>query len=146
MALSYYTTLRNTIMAAVASAVDNDGAGAGTLRVYSGTVPADVNVDLTTLSPQPTLLSEHTCSNPTEASITAGVLQFDTIADDSSANAGSSTAPTFARFVQSGGTEVIQMTAGVGSGDLNFDGSITAGQNVSIGSSGNGGSITEGNE
>jgi hypothetical protein len=139
---NYYTTLQNDILGVVANAIDTSGAAAGTLRVYGGSVPADINDALTSVSPVPALLSEHTTSNPVESGITGGVLTFDAIGADSSANNGSSTAPTFVRWVNNGGTEVIQMTAGVSSGEVSFDGSITAGQQVQIGT---GGIIEEGN-
>lgn len=135
--LSYTDTVRNAKLQAVADAIDG-GAGAGLLRIYDGTQPADADTAIS----GPTLLAELTFSSPPEASVSGGVLTFDTITQDSSANA-SGTAAWFAA-VTSTGTRVVDgdiSTSAAGTGDLQLDStSITSGQAVSVSSF----TITEG--
>lgn len=133
MAVSYATTLRTTRMTAVRDAVDA-GSGAGYIRAYSGTVPANVGASLGSA----TQLCQLTCSDPS-GTITSGVLTFSAITQDSSGDA--SGTPTFARVFASDGTAVLQCSSGVGSGDLNFGAAIVSGQPVQITSF----VITEGN-
>lgn len=133
MAVSYTTTLRSSRMTQVLNAVDA-GAGAGYIRAYSGSVPANVGASLGAA----TQLCECTCSDPS-GSVTSGVLTFSTITQDSSGDA--SGTPTFARVFDSTGAAVLQCSAGVGSGDLNFGAAIVSGQPVQITSF----VITEGN-
>jgi hypothetical protein len=74
-------------------------------------------------------------SDPIAPAASSGVLTMSAIADDSDANAGGT--PTFARIATSetGTTSgVVQMTAGVGSGDLNFDAAVVVSGTVSINS------------
>ena len=98
--------------------------------------------------------------NATAASIAADVLVTISTADTDMMNAASAgvatkeasawsaTAtgtgtPTFFRFYKfDGTTNTIQGTAAVGSGDMNFDGSITSGQTVTI----NTFTLTDGND
>lgn len=133
MAVSYNTTIRSSRMTAVLTAIDA-GSGAGLVKVYSGSVPASVGASLGAA----TLLATLTCSDPAGA-VTNGVLTFDSITQDSSGDA--SGAPTFARVTDSDGNAVLQCTAGVGSGDLNFGAAIVSGQPVQISSF----ALTEGN-
>ena len=133
MAISYSTTVRSSRVTAVKDAIDG-GSGAGTIKVYSGSVPANVGASLGAA----TLLATLTCSDPC-GTVSNGVLTFSTVTDDSSGDA--SGTPTFARVADSSATNVLQCTAGVGSGDLNFGAAIVSGQPVSITSF----VITEGN-
>ena len=59
-----------------------------------------------------------------------GVLTFSTISDDAYADA--SGTPTWARLTTSAGAAVVDMTAAVGSGDLNFNAAIVATGTVSV--------------
>lgn len=110
----------------------NAGAGAAVLRTYDGTPPANIDAALSGNN----LLAENTMSDPAfgdavddagnnRASLTAG-----SIADDASGNA--SGTPTFSRIFDSNGNPCFQMTAGVGSGEVNFGAAIVAGQPVQI--------------
>lgn len=130
---SYTTTVRSNRMTQVLNAIDA-GAGAGTVKVYSGTVPANVGTAIT----DQTLLATLTLSDPC-GSVSNGVLTFSAITEDSSGDANGT--PTFARLADSDGNNVAQVTAGVGSGELNFGAEIVAGQPVQISSF----VITEGN-
>jgi hypothetical protein len=127
MTIQYTDTVRTAKMEAVRAAID---AGAnGLLRIYSGTAPADADTAIT----GQTLLAELTLADPA-GTTSNGVLTFSAITADSSADNGSSTAPTFFRILTSAAVVIFQGSAGVGSGDLNMNGSITAGQNVSVSS------------
>ncbi len=99
------------------------------LKVYSGTVPANVDVAITS----EVLLCEHAMnSTPFVVSDTDpnGVLTANAIADDVSANATGT--PTFFRIETGTSTEHIQGSAGVSSGDLSFNASIVLGQTVLV--------------
>lgn len=133
MAVSYVTAVRTSRMTQVLNAVDA-GAGAGLIKVYSGTVPADANASIGAA----TLLATLTCSDPS-GTVTSGILTFSAITQDSSGD--SSGTPTFARVTDSTGSVVLQCSAGVGSGDLNFGAAIVSGQPVQITSF----VVTEGN-
>lgn len=111
----------------------NAGAGAAVLRTYDGTPPANIDAALSGNN----LLAENTMATPSafgaaaddagnnRASLTAG-----SIADDASGNA--SGTPTFCRIFDSDSNAVAQLTAGVGSGEVNFGAAIVAGQPVQI--------------
>ena len=91
MTIGYVTAVRNSKMQAIADAI-NGGAGAGLIRIYDGTRPA-------TGGTVTTLLAELTCTDPVESTVASGILTFDTITDDSSAdNTGTA---TWARIVDS---------------------------------------------
>lgn len=136
MALSYTTALRNARADQITTDIDS-GAGAGTLRIYDGTPPASANAALS----GNTLLAQLTLSDPCAAAAASGVLTFNAITDDTSAdNTGTA---TFFRLLDSDTNVAVQGTVGQGSGDLSLDStSITAGQTVSVNT---GGTITEGN-
>lgn len=131
--LALSSTIRNAMLTEISNAIDG-GAGAGLLRVYDGTRPA-------TGGSATTLLAELTFTDPCAASITGGVLTFDSITADSSANA-TGTA-TWCRMVDSTGTFCADGNVGTFDADfiLNTD-SITAGQQVSCTSA----TITDGND
>ena len=118
------TTFRNSHLQAVADALDN-----GYCRIYSGTVPTNAN---TAIGAQ-TLLAELRFAATAETSVTAGVLTFDDLTPDASANADGT--PTFARCLSSDGTTVVvDMTAsGTGGGAelVLTTASIVAGAEVS---------------
>lgn len=134
MALSFSTTLRNNRANDITTAVG----ASGLLRIYAGTVPADVGTAITTQ----TLLAELTCNSTFAPSASSGVLTLNSITQDSSANA-TGTA-SFFRITTSGGTAIIQgtVTATGGGGDLTLNTtSISSGAAVSVTSF----VITEGN-
>lgn len=124
MAVSYTTTLRSSIMTAVLAAIDA-GSGPGLIKIYSGTVPANVGASLGAA----TLLATLTLSDPA-GTVSSGALTFSTITQDSSADA--SGTPTFARVTDSDGNAALQCSAGVGSGDLNCAAAIVSGSPVQI--------------
>jgi hypothetical protein len=132
MALGYSTTIRTNRMQDVADAI-NGGSGAGKIRIYDGSRPA-------TGGTATTLLAELTCSDPCEDTVTAGVLTFDTITPDSSANANG--VATWFRIVDSAGTFCVDGSVGTSGADLILNStSISTGQEVAITSA----VITEGN-
>lgn len=106
------------------------------LNLYNGTEPA---TPATALSGNTLLASMQLAA--TSGTISSGVLTFDTTGiTDSSANATGT--PTFARIGASDGTScVVQLTAGVGSGEVNCAASMTSGEPVPLTSA----VITEGN-
>jgi hypothetical protein len=107
MALAYVTTLRNSRLDQITSAIGN----AGLLRIYDGTRPS-------TGGAATTLLAELTGGSPWAASAASGVVTANAITTDASANA-SSTA-TWHRWTTSGGTAVIDGNVGTSSSDLNL--------------------------
>lgn len=98
------------------------------LEIYSGTIPTDAD---TAVGAQTLLASITLPSSPLNAASARAVSKNGTW-QDSSANAGSSTAPTWFRLKNAADTQRIDGTAGVGSGDASFDGSITSGQVVTM--------------
>jgi hypothetical protein len=132
MALSYSTTIRNNMMDTITTAVSTSGK----LRIYSGSVPANVG---TALGAQ-VLLADLALSSTFAAGASGGVLTANSITSDSSADA-TGTA-SFFRLTTSGGTAVLQGTVGTSGADLNLSTtSIVSGATVSVTSF----TITEGN-
>lgn len=130
MALAYSTTLvRNAMLDAITSAIGTSGL----LRIYDGTRPASGGTATT-------LLAELPLSATAAPAASGGVLTFNAITTDASANA-TGTATWF-RIVTSGGTFVIDGNVGTSGSDLNLTTtSIVATQPVSVTSF----VITEGN-
>lgn len=125
MAISLSTAIRNARLQVIADAI-NAGAGAGKLRLYSGSRPA-------TGGAVTTLLAELTLSDPAHSSIAGGVLTFDAITQDASADA-TGTA-TWARIVDSDNAFVADLSVGLaGSGaDVILDSvSIVATNSVQV--------------
>ena len=123
--------------AACDSVVDliDGGASAGTLKIYDGSQPADVDTAVSTQ----TVLSEHTLNDPAFGDATddspGGKATANSVSDDSSANA-TGTASWF-RVFDSDGNAIIDgdVTATGGGGDLELNStSISAGATVSISS------------
>ena len=119
MALQYSTT----VQAAKLDAVETTIGTAPTLIIYSGAVPANCAA----ADPSGTLVSITLPSDwmAAASSNTKG------IAGSWSGTASGSGTPASFRIKQ-GATCHIQGTAGVGSGDLNLNGSITSGQTVNV--------------
>ncbi len=123
-------------IAACNAAVDPIDGGAGNpqgiLRIYDGTVPANVD---TPLGAQ-TVLSEHDCSDPAfGAAVDAApgaIATANAIADDAAANATGT--PTFARFFDKSNTLAkLQMTVGTSGAELIINAvPITAGTRVVV--------------
>jgi hypothetical protein len=129
MALAYSTTVRNAMLDAITTAIGTSGL----LRIYDGTRPASGGTATT-------LLAQLTLSATAAAAASGGVLTFNSITQDSSADA-TGTATWF-RVTTSGGTFVIDGSVGTSGSDLNLTTtSITATQPVSVTSF----VITEGN-
>lgn len=125
MALSYITTLRNTKLDAITTAVG----ASGLLRIYSGTPPADANTGLA----GNTLLAELTLNATFAPSASSGVLTLNAITADSSADA--TATATFFRLLTSGASVRVQGTVGTSGADLNLNTtSIVTGAQVSCSS------------
>lgn len=128
-ALGFFTTLRNSRLDAITSAVG----ASGLIRIYDGTQPA-------TGGAATTLLAELACSATFAPGAAAGVLTANGITADASANA-TGTA-TWGRLTTSGGTAVADFTAGTsGTSLILTTAAIVATQPVSISTF----VITEGN-
>lgn len=105
----YSTTIRNARQTVIGTNIDG-GAGPGLLRLYDAPKPA-TGAAITTQ----TLLATLTHSDPSVASVSAGLLTFDTITDDSSADASGEC--VWARSVDSTGTFCADWDVGdIGSG------------------------------
>lgn len=105
----------------------------GSVRIYSGTAPADANASLSGND----LLAQLTLGNPAFGSASSGVVTANSITADSSADATGT--PTFFRLLASDGTTVVyQGTAGASGQELNLSGlsggQIVAGGSVSVSS------------
>lgn len=133
MAIRIADTVRNTRIDAIKNAIDA-GAGAGLLRIYSGSKPATKGS-----TPAGTLLAELTCADPCGTS-SSGVLTFTVPFSDTAANA-TGTA-SFFYLVDSTGTFVCDGDCAVSGSDLNLlTTSIVTGQPVQVTSF----TITDGN-
>lgn len=129
MALAYSTALRNARLDEIPTAIG----ASGLWRIYNGTRPASGGAATT-------LLAELALSATSAGAAAAGVLTFNAITQDASAD-NTGTASWF-RIVTSGGTFVIDGNVGTSGSDLNLTTTaITATQPVSITSA----TITEGN-
>ncbi len=109
------------------------GAGAGRIRIYSGTQPADVDTAITSQ----VLLAELTLSDPAFGAAgdgnPGGQATAGSITDDTSAN--NTGTATWFRAVDSDLNAVIDGSAGTSAADLILDSvSITSGQTVKVNS------------
>lgn len=125
MAIRLKITVANLALEAVATAIPSS---TSILEIYSGTIPTDAD---TAVGAQ-TLLASITLPASAWAAASSRSLAKSGTWQDSSANAGSATAPTWYRLKNAADTNRIDGTAAVGSGDMSFDGSITAGQVVTV--------------
>jgi hypothetical protein len=102
----------------------------GSVRIYSGTAPANADAALS----GNTLLAQATLNATAFGAAASGVATAGAITADSSADATGT--PTFFRLLTSGGTVVYQGTAGASGQELNLadlsGGQILAGGSVSI--------------
>lgn len=115
----------NAMLEAVATAFPSS---TSILEIYSGTIATDAD---TAVGAQ-TLLASITLPASAWAAASSRSLAKSSTWQDASANAGSATAPTWFRLKNAADTHRIDGTCAVGSGDLSFDGAITAGQVVTI--------------
>jgi hypothetical protein len=98
------------------------------LEVYKDTIPTDAD---TAVGAQVLLASITLPATPWAAASARSVAKQG-VWQDASANAGAGDAPTWFRLKNAADTHRIDGVAGVGSGDASFDGTITAGQVVTI--------------
>jgi threonine dehydrogenase-like Zn-dependent dehydrogenase len=102
----------------------------GSVRIYSGTAPANADAALS----GNTLLAQATLNATAFGAASSGVVTANSITADSSADATGT--PTFFRLLTSGGTVVYQGTAGASGQELNLadlsGGQILAGGSVTV--------------
>ena len=124
MTISVGVAARNAELdAALEPALDS-----GYLRIYSGSVPANADAALGGA----TLLAELRFGNPAFPAASSGTKTANAITSGTAAATGT---PTFFRALKSDGTTVVvQGSAGVSSGDLNFGNSINSGDTVAVSS------------
>ena len=104
----------------------------GTLTIYTGSAPATCASGTTG-----TLLATISLSTPSSSTkpfgqASSGAIVLDGLTLSATAGAGSAATPGYFRINDSGATCHVQGTCAIGSGDLNFNGTITSGQTVSI--------------
>lgn len=113
MALGMTALLRNARLDAITTKIDA-GAGAGTLKIYTGTRPA-TGAAITT----EVLLATLTFSDPSAPAAAAGVLTFNAISQDSAADA-TGTA-SWGRIADSAGLFVCDCSVAVSGADININ-------------------------
>lgn len=122
--------LTNAAASAAADAVVDRidlGAGAGTIKIYTATIPTDAD---TAVGAQ-TLLATLTFSDPAFGAASNGVATASAITSDTSADATGTAA--WARIADSTGTTVMDVTVGTTGEDINFNTvSFVAGATVAI--------------
>ncbi len=116
MALSFAINTANAILNQITARIDL-GAGAGTVTLYSGTVPVNAN---TALSGN-TVLAVLTAADPSAAAASAKTLTLNAITQDASADATGDA--TFFRVMDSDANVVLQGTVSAvgGGGDLQMN-------------------------
>lgn len=110
--------LTNAAASAAADAVVDlidAGSGAGTIKIYSGTIPTDAN---TAIGAQ-VLLATLPFSDPAFGAASNGVATASAITSDSSADATGTAA--WARIADSNGTTIMDVTVGTSGEDINFN-------------------------
>lgn len=111
---------------AIVDAIDG-GAGAGTIKIYDGTIPTNAD---TALGAQ-VLLATLTFSDPAFGAASNGVATASAITSDTSADATGTAA--WARIATSVGTTIMDCTVGTAGDDINFNTvSFVSGATVSI--------------
>jgi hypothetical protein len=123
MTLGIDSAVRDAELQAIADAI-NAGA-AGLLRIYDGSRPA-------TGGAATTLLVTLTFSDPCEATVTGGVLTFDTITSGTVVADGTA---TWCRFVTSAAAFVLDGDVSTSGADINFNSvAFVTGGNVAVSS------------
>lgn len=109
--------LTNAAASAAADAVVDriDAGGAGTIKIYSGTIPTDAD---TAIGAQ-VLLATLTFSATAFGAASNGVATASAITDDSAADATNTAA--WARFASGAGTTQMDVTVGTAGDDINFN-------------------------
>lgn len=107
--------LRNAQLQLIADAI-NAGSGPGTIKIYSGSQPADAD---DAVGGGNTLLATLTFADPPEADITNGVLTFDSIVRDEDADA--TDTATWARIEDSDGNNVFDCDVGTSGATINLN-------------------------
>jgi hypothetical protein len=126
MALQFSTTIRNAMLDAITTAIG----ASGLLRIYTGSVPANVAAAIGAV----TLLAELVMNATYAPAASAGVLTLNAITQDSSAD-NTGTAAWWRQWKSDGTTGGIQgtVTATGGGGDLELNTtSIVAGGPVAV--------------
>ena len=123
--------LRSTIRDARLNTIESTGGGSCALKIFTGAQPADVTqansgTDLCTINLPADWMADASGGSKAKAGTWSGT-----------ASAGAGATPGHFRIYNSqatmdGTTCILQGSAGVGSGDLSFDGTITSGQTVTI--------------
>ena len=127
MALRLSTAARNAAADGIVDLLDA-GAGAGTIKIYTGSQPTNVSD-----TPAGTLLGTLTFSDPAFGAASSGVATASAITSDTTADA-SGTAGC-ALMEDSNGNNIFDCTCGQGSGDISFDNNvIVAGGTIAISS------------
>ena len=116
MAFRLSTTARNGACDGIVDGIDA-GAGAGTIKVYTGAQPATVAGN-----PSGTLLGTLTFSDPAFGAAAAGVATASAITSDVSAD--NSGTCEHAAIYDSNANPLSDMDAAQGSGSLNFDNNV----------------------
>lgn len=124
MAVSLLASLKTTRLTQVKNSNDAGGAATGKLKIYAGSVPANADAALGGATLLATLTAL-TIGAPSAGSSSVSA---------TSATAVASGTPTFCRFTDSSDNVYLQCSAGVGSGDVNFNASISLGGTVSLSS------------
>lgn len=136
MAISYQDAVRNQRMAYITTAIGTTGV----IEIFTGSPPGKTSGTFN--SDTGTKLASLTLSNPPAGTPSAGLLTFSAIASGTALASGT---PGYARMKTAANgaasTVIVEMDAGVGSGSLNFNSTITSGGTVSITSA----TILEGN-
>lgn len=113
--IHFANTLKDAVLAPIVTAIDA-GSGAGTIKIYSGTIPTDAATAITSQ----VLLGTLTFSDPC-GTIANNALTMDAITQDSSADATGTAA--WARIADSAGVTVmdINVTTTGGGGALTLN-------------------------
>jgi uncharacterized protein with beta-barrel porin domain len=128
MALSFAINTANAILNQITARIDL-GAAAGTIVLYSGSIPTNANTALA----GNTVLATLTCADPSAAAAASKTLTLNAITQDSSADATGDA--TFFRVMDSDANVVLQgsVSAVGGGGDLQMNTvSVVAGGPVQI--------------
>ena len=137
MALQFSTTYRNYML-------NNSGSGANIVNALLGSgsdlliydnsagVPATCATGATGNLLATIALGTPESSTEPFAQATAETMTLSGLTIAGTASAGSAATPGYFRLATSGGTVHIQGTAGISSGDLSFNGTITSGQTIDI--------------
>jgi hypothetical protein len=117
-ALTISTATRTSMANAVLADING-----GTIELWNGTKPAALG------TPSGTLLATLTLGNPA-GTVANGVLTIGSVTQTASSHVNGT--PTFVRFKSSGGLVRMDIDVGAGAGNVQFTGTVTNGQNVTV--------------